>query len=142
MIILIGFAGIQFIPADRNISAKPTVDDFLITTNPPGEIANVITVSCYDCHSDNTNYPWYSKIQPITMYMEDHILEGKAELNFSEWGTYSDRRKRAKISSMISQVQKGEMPLSSYTLLHGNARLSKKEKKELTQFLQQLKSKF
>ena len=95
----------------------------MIVNQVPATINNQLQVSCYDCHSNNTNYPWYSKIQPAAWYLEDHIKEGKDELNFNEWDTYSSRRKNSKLRSIIKQIESGEMPLESYTLIHGGARL-------------------
>ncbi len=95
----------------------------MIVNQVPATINYQLQVSCYDCHSNNTDYPWYSKIQPAAWYLEDHIKEGKDELNFNEWDTYSSRRKNSKLRSIIKQIESGEMPLESYTLIHGGARL-------------------
>jgi hypothetical protein len=88
-------------------------------------------LACYDCHSNNTYYPWYNKVQPVACFLESHISEGKAELNFNEWDTYSDRRKRSKSKSIVSQIEDEEMPLSSYTFIHGDANLSPKQKEKI-----------
>ncbi|BAO56096.1 hypothetical protein NMS_2087 [Nonlabens marinus S1-08] len=96
-------------------------------------------VSCYDCHSNNTEYPWYSRIQPTAWYLENHIQEGKDELNFNEWDTYSSRRKNSKLRSIINQIESGEMPLDSYTLIHGGARLDSTAVKEIIGYMDSLK---
>ena len=86
---------IQFFPIILNESDYVPQSDFMVENQVPATIKNRLQVSCYDCHSNNTDYPWYSKIQPAAWFLEDHIQEGKDELNFNEWATYSDRRKNS-----------------------------------------------
>lgn len=130
---------VQFIPVERNQSDIIPKTDFMLVNNVPENLKNKLHVSCYDCHSNNTRYPWYDKIQPVAWFLEDHIKEGKAELNFSQWGEYSDRRKNSKLRSIISQIEEGKMPLDSYVLLHPDADLSEEDKLEFINYMQQLK---
>ncbi|UBB88886.1 heme-binding domain-containing protein [Candidatus Kaistella beijingensis] len=125
---------IQFIPVERNVSTVPPGQSFERTEKVPANVAAILKVSCYDCHSNNTRYPWYSELQPGAWFMAQHIKKGRDELNFDEFNNYSKRRKKAKIKSVISQIEKEEMPLRSYRMMHGNARLSADEKKELLDF--------
>ena len=125
---------IQVIPVERNVSTVPPGQSFEKTEKVPANVAAILKVSCYDCHSNNTRYPWYSELQPGAWFMARHIKKGKEELNFDEFNNYSKRRKKAKIKSIISQIEKDEMPLRSYRIMHGNARLSADEKKELLDF--------
>lgn len=125
---------IQVIPVERNVSTVPAGQSFERTEKVPANVAAILKVSCYDCHSNNTLYPWYSVLQPGAWFMAQHIKKGKEELNFDEFNNYSKRRKKAKIKSIISQIEKDEMPLKSYRMMHGNARLSADEKKELLDF--------
>ena len=125
---------IQVIPVERNVSTVPAGQSFERTEKVPANVAAILKVSCYDCHSNNTRYPWYSELQPGAWFMARHIKKGKEELNFDEFNNYSKRRKKAKIKSIISQIEKDEMPLKSYRMMHGNARLSADEKKELLDF--------
>ena len=125
---------IQFIPVERNVSTVPPGQSFEKTEKVPANVAAILKVSCYDCHSNNSRYPWYSELQPGAWFMARHIKKGKEELNFDEFNNYSKRRKKAKIKSIISQIEKDEMPLKSYRMMHGNARLSEKKKKELLDF--------
>ena len=125
---------IQFIPVERNVSTVPAGQSFERTEKVPANVATILKVSCYDCHSNNTRYPWYSELQPGAWFMARHIKKGKEELNFDEFNDYSKRRKKAKIKSIISQIEKDEMPLKSYRMMHGNARLSADKKKELLDF--------
>ena len=125
---------IQVIPVERNVSTVPPGQSFEKTEKVPANVAAILKVSCYDCHSNNTRYPWYSVLQPGAWFMAQYIKKGKEELNFDEFNNYSKRRKKAKIKSIISQIEKDEMPLKSYRMMHGNARLSADEKKELLDF--------
>ncbi len=125
---------IQVIPVERNVSTVPPGQSFERTQKVPANVAAILKVSCYDCHSNNSRYPWYSELQPGAWFMARHIKKGKEELNFDEFNNYSKRRKKAKIKSIISQIEKDEMPLKSYRMMHGNARLSADEKKELLDF--------
>lgn len=135
LILLVVFIGIQFIPTERNQSHLVPKTDFLMVNKTPEAIGELLQVSCYDCHSNNTAYPWYNKIQPIAWFLEDHILEGKKELNFSEWDAYSNRRKNSKLKSIMSQIRDDEMPLFSYTLFHRDAILSDVEKQRIIEFM-------
>ncbi len=135
MVMLVAvFLVIQLIPVERNISRVPAGQSFEMTQKVPANVAAILKVSCYDCHSNNTRYPWYSELQPEAWFMAQHIKKGKEELNFDHFNAYSKRRKKAKIRSIISQIEKEEMPLKSYRMMHGNARLSADEKKELLDF--------
>ena len=96
-------------------------------------------MSCYNCHSNNTQYPWYNKIQPVAWFLEGHIKKAKEELNFSEFGDYSKRRQKNKLKSIINQIRDNEMPLSSYTLIHRDAILSESEKSELENWISNLR---
>lgn len=125
---------IQVIPVERNVSTVPAGQSFEKTEKVPANVAAILKVSCYDCHSNNSRYPWYSELQPGAWFMAQHIKKGRDELNFDEFNNYSKRRKKAKIKSIISQIEKDEMPLKSYRMMHGNARLSADEKKELLDF--------
>ena len=112
----------------------------MLVNNVPKDVQDKLKVSCYDCHSNNTEYPWYNRIQPVAWFLENHIREGKSELNFNEWGELSDRRKNSKLRSIISQIEDDEMPLDSYTFIHWDAKFSELEKKEIIKYMTQLKN--
>ncbi len=141
LILLVGFVGIQFVPTDLNQSDTVPKTDFLLVNNTQESISALLQESCYDCHSNNTEYPWYNKVQPVAWFLEDHINEGKEELNFNEWDAYSNRRKNSKLKSIISQVKDDEMPLASYTLIHNDAKLSNSEKTLIIDYMKNLKEK-
>lgn len=139
LVLLVCFVGIQFVPTELNQSDIVPKTDFLLVNNPPENISTLLQESCYDCHSNNTDYPWYNKIQPTAWFLENHIADGKEELNFNEWDAYSNRRKNSKLKSIISQVEDDEMPLLSYTLIHKDAKLSKSEKTLVIDYMKKLK---
>ncbi|MCP2036983.1 heme-binding domain-containing protein [Chryseobacterium sp. HSC-36S06] len=139
MVMLVAvFLVIQLIPVERNISRVPAGQSFEKTEKVPANVAAILKVSCYDCHSNNTRYPWYSELQPGAWFMARHIKKGKEELNFDEFNNYSKRRKKAKIKSITSQIEKEEMPLKSYLMLHSSARLSAADKMDLIDFFNTL----
>lgn len=138
IILLVVFVGVQFIPTNRNQTEEIPPTDLMLVKKVPREVESILMVSCYDCHSNNTQYPWYQRVQPVSWYLDGHIEEGKEELNFSEFGSYSDRMQKSKLRSIISQVEDGEMPLPSYTLLHSEAKLTAEEKDILEKWIEEM----
>ena len=136
---VIGFVGIQFIPANLNQSNIVPKEDIIDFHKPPDRITSILKISCYDCHSNNTNYPWYNKLQPISWLLEKHIDDAKEELNFSEFKTYSKRKQKSKLKSIVSQIEDNEMPIKGYVLMHKNAKLSEKDKTILINWIEKLK---
>jgi len=130
---------IQFIQPAYNKSKQLLATDITKIYNIPDSVQNVLKTACYDCHSNNTNYPWYAYIQPIGWILNNHIKHGKKELNFSDFGACSVRRQQSKLKSIVSQINDGEMPLSSYSLMHKNARLAKEVKALIINWAQQSK---
>lgn len=122
------FIAIQFIQPAKNKSAQLLPTDITRVYHVPDTVQSILKTSCFDCHSNNTNYPWYFNIQPLAWFMANHIKDGKADLNFSDFGSYSQHHQRSKLKAIADQVNDGDMPLSSYTLLHKNAILSKEKK--------------
>ncbi len=126
--IFIALLLLQLYPKPKqNVSATIGSNDISQVHQVPADVQKILTASCYDCHSNNTTYPWYASVQPVAMWLGDHIVEGKKELNFSEFGTYALRRQYRKLEEINSQVKDDEMPLSSYTVIHRDARLDEPE---------------
>ncbi len=128
IVLVIVFVGIQFIPTKRNQSNKVLPTDITLIYNIPQNVQSIFETSCYNCHSNNTIYPWYNKVQPVSWLLESHIEDGKSELNFSEFGSYSGKKQKSKLKAMANQIKDGDMPLFSYTLMHRNARITKNKK--------------
>lgn len=128
LVLLIVFIAIQFIRPARNISGQVLPTDITKTFILPDRVLYVFKNSCYDCHSNDTRYPWYINIQPLGWIMARHIKNGKDDLNFSEFGTYSMRKQANKLRAIKTSVKEGTMPLLSYTRMHTDAKLSNEDK--------------
>jgi len=128
LILFAAFIIIQFFRPERNEGKTILPTDITYVAAVPQDVQIVLSRSCYDCHSNNTAYPWYMNIQPVAWYLADHVKEGKRELNFSEFGSYKPKKQLHKLQEIVKEVREGEMPLSSYTLIHGDAKLSDAEK--------------
>jgi heme-binding protein len=122
------FIATQFIKPAKNRSAQLLPTDITKVYRAPDTVQSILKTSCDDCHSNNTNYPWYFNIQPAAWIMAHHIKEGKADLNFSDFGYYSQHHQRSKLEAIADQIDDGDMPLTSYTFIHKNAILSKEQK--------------
>ncbi len=132
LILLVALLVLQFIRPTRNQSEGRSENHIANKYSIPANVSGILEKACYDCHSNNTVYPWYTNIQPVGLWLQNHVKEGKAELNFSEFLAYSPKKARHKMDEVIEMVKEGEMPLNSYTLIHKNADLSTEEKTALT----------
>src|SRR5690606_2903635 len=101
-------------PVRNTFSGQVLTTDITKVYDVPKDVQTILATSCYDCHSNNTVYPRYSYIQHARMFLDRHISEGKEELNFNEFGSYSKRKQESKLKAIVSQVKSGEMPLKSY----------------------------
>lgn len=139
LFLLFVFILIQFIRIDKTNAAVNPQDDFLTISSANSEVSKVIKSSCYDCHSNESTYPWYTNIAPVSWWVKNHINEGRDELNFSTWASYSEKRKNHKLEECIEMIEEGEMPMSSYTIMHGEAKLTDAQKLELVDFFKAIK---
>lgn len=137
--LLAGFVGIQFVRPTRNVSTAQTGKEIQAMYEVPMGVQSLLEIACNDCHSNNTHYPWYSNIQPVAWWLNKHIVEGKDELNFDEFGSYKLRRQYHKMEEVEEMVESGEMPLSSYTLMHGDAKLDDAKKTMLKNWAQSVR---
>lgn len=128
LVLLLIFVIIQFFRPDKNITQGDHAIDFVTETNPPLEVKTILEQSCYDCHSNNTVYPWYNNVAPISFWLADHIKHGKGHLNFSEWDGYDDKKKDHKLEEVEEMISEGEMPLNEYTWTHEEARLTEAQR--------------
>ena len=119
---------VQFIRPERNIAAGPSASHIATHYPTPDNVKAILERSCYDCHSNTTQYPWYASIQPVGWWLADHVKEGKSELNFDEFMTYKPKKARHKMEEVNEMVKEGEMPLASYTIIHRDAKLTEEEK--------------
>ncbi|MDB5274244.1 MAG: hypothetical protein JWO58_2611 [Chitinophagaceae bacterium] len=126
---------IQFIRIDK---VNPSVDkskDFITLTNPSEEVRAILVTSCYDCHSHETHYPWYSNVAPMSWLMKDHVNDGRKHLNFSIWGDYTEKKQKHKLEECVDEVKAGEMPLKGYTLLHEHTALNADQQEKITSWI-------
>lgn len=137
--LLVVFIAIQFIHPMRNKSSQVLPVDFFNIYHAPGAVEALIKQSCYDCHSNNTKYPWYANVQPFGWFLSNHIKKGKAQINFSEFGSYPKRRQISKLKNIQGSIQDGSMPLSSYTLIHAKTRLTDENRKTINGWLEKLR---
>ena len=124
ILLLVVFVIAQFFGPEKNEGDITSIDAFLAETHPPENVKKIMKESCFDCHSASTRYPWYFNITPVNYWIADHIEHGKDELDFSQWSTYSLKRKEHKMEEVWEEVKKKEMPLDSYTWTHGDANLT------------------
>jgi hypothetical protein len=129
---------IQFIRPPKNLSDAPADNDIGMAYEIPSNVHGILKQKCYDCHSNHTRYPWYFNLQPVGWWMYKHIEDGKRELNFSEFKTYSAKKAAHKLEETAELVREKEMPLKSYVWLHPEARLSAEEEKALIDWIASL----
>jgi len=137
--ILFLFILIQIFSIDKT---NPKVDSNLNlydVVEIPDDVQNLLKASCNDCHSNETKYPWYTNIEPVSWWIKGHINGGREHLNFSEWESYNPSRKSHKITECIEVVEKKWMPISSYTWLHPNSKLDEEQRKRLIIFFESLR---
>jgi hypothetical protein len=129
--ILFVFLMIQFIRPKKNTGEAFGNEDILNAISVPEDVKNILIASCYDCHSNFTDHMWYENVQPIGWWIANHIKEGKDELNFSVFNSYTDKRKAHKLEEIAELVEEDAMPLSSYTLVHRQAKLNTEQKEKI-----------
>jgi Haem-binding domain len=114
---------------------NPPVKNIFPVTNAPPQVAAMLRAACYDCHSHETRWPWYSRVAPLSWQIADDVNEGRKNLNLSDWPNDDPKRAAKKFEDMSEQIGYGEMPLKKYTLIHADARLTDGQRKELTDWL-------
>lgn len=127
----------QFVRPDQKNPSVVAADDFQNVANPPAEVLTILKNACYDCHSFETKYPWYSQVAPVSWWLANHIGEGRDHLNFSTFGQLAPGDRAEALGEAAEEVQEEEMPLSSYTWLglHPEADLSAEQLNTLMQWL-------
>ncbi|WP_298345188.1 heme-binding domain-containing protein [uncultured Algibacter sp.] len=142
IILLIALVIAQFFGPEKNEGDIASIEAFMKETNPPEEVKVILKETCFDCHSDVTRYPWYNNITPVNYWLNSHIEEGKEHFNVSTWEGNSIKRKDHKFEELIEEVEEGEMPLSSYTWTHGDAKLTADQIKAVIDWAKLVRIKF
>lgn len=140
--LLVVLVGIQFFRPEKNQAEGDYVAAFVAETQPSPEVQGILKSACYDCHSANTNYPWYSNVAPISYWLADHIEEGKEHLDFSDWANYTAKKKDHKLEELVEEVKEGEMPLNEYTWTHADARLTQEQITTLLTWAEETRKKY
>ena len=125
---------IQFFRIDQVNPEVVIENDFIVLIKPDTKTEQLLRASCYDCHSNTTEYPWYANLAPVSWWIKDNINEAKSHLNFSEWTKYSKKKQLHKLHECYEEVENGQMPLENYTLMHAEAKLSHEEREHLEGF--------
>ena len=128
IVLLIALVIIQFFHPAKNISTAVTEKDITRMYTVPDSVQQILKKACYDCHSNNTRYPWYFNIQPVAWWMNSHINDAKGELNFSEFSNRTLEKQAKKLKKIAKEVQEGGMPMNYYTWEHKDAVLTDREK--------------
>lgn len=126
------FVAIQFVPVHRD--NPPVASDL----DAPADVKSVLRRSCYDCHSNETKWPWYAYVAPVSWLVAEDVEHGRQELNFSIWGSYPEKKRISYASDMVEEIEEGEMPLPKYLITHGDARVTPAELERLRAWSQNL----
>jgi len=124
LILIVVLAIMQFFRIDKT---NPPIDpklDFIALTQPPDEVASLMRSSCYDCHGNTTEYPWYTNIAPVSWWIKGHIKNARARVNYSEWGKYTKQQQTNYLSEIAEVIEEKRMPAASYMVMHPKAKLS------------------
>ena len=138
---MILFMVLQFV---RPAKTNPVIDQTRALHNQAemnAEVAAVLQRACYDCHSNDTRWPWYSNVAPVSWFVIDHVNHGRRHLNFSKWASYDNQKKATNLQLIGETVRLSSMPLSSYTLIHAEAKLTDEDRKLIGEWVKAEKAK-
>lgn len=127
IVLAVIFIAIQFIPSGIPENNPDDKNSIVHSNLIAGPVLEQIRKSCFDCHSNQVQFPWYSKLAPTSWLLANHISEGRSHLNFSEWEAYSNREKIGLLEEIKDEVGSGKMPLKSYLLIHKDAKLNSED---------------
>ncbi len=130
---------IQFIPVNRENPPVDPTKDFIAVSGIDAASATLLKSACYDCHSHETKYPWYSYVAPASLWLANHIKEGRSELNFSAWTDYTAKKKDHKLEEVGEALTEGWMPLKDYKFAHPEARLTDTQRTELAAVISKIR---
>jgi len=138
IILIVAFIAMQFVPNKMPENTAAGKDDLISSGVLPENISSILRTSCYDCHSNQTVYPWYSKVAPASWLLAKDIRDGRDDLNFSEWGSDSKRHQIGNLRKIKEEVTSGAMPLKKYLLIHRHAALSPEQKDALAKWTEDM----
>ncbi|MFK7808315.1 MAG: heme-binding domain-containing protein [Saprospiraceae bacterium] len=133
------FIIMQFYRIDKTNPPVDVKQDFVATIQPPATMTKMLKEACYDCHSHETEYPWYTEVMPFSKWILGHIIEGRKELNFSAWTSYPADEKKHLLKECAEVLVEKRMPLTPYLITHSEARITKEQRKELADWFESIK---
>lgn len=141
IILVIALIVVQFVPNKMPGNTVAGNDDLIKSGVLPENISIILRTSCYDCHSNQTSFPWYSKVAPASWLLAMDIREGRENLNFSEWGSLSKRKQIKHLRKIREEVSSGDMPLKKYLIIHKHAKLNAEQKRALVMWTEDVTKK-
>ena len=138
--LVLSFIAMQYYRPNKNSQEIATVNDFLISENASKEVSTIIKNSCYDCHSNYTNYDWYDNMAPVSWFVDNTIKKGKYVLNFSEWKSTELIEKKIMLSAIPFDVNTDKMPKENYLIMKSKTQLTKEEKQQLINWINIVKA--
>jgi len=139
LIIVLVIAVLQLFNEERAPYKAPNEKDLFAQLDENKALQTLIVKNCYDCHSMQVKYPWYSSVSPLSWWIQDHIDHGREEVNFSEWADYPTDKQQHYAEEAIELVEENEMPLPSYAFIHRHANLSNEDKAAILGFFKMIK---
>ncbi len=133
------FVVIQLFRIDKTNPPVHSEDNFVEIYQTPDSLQTLIKNACYDCHSNESIYPWYAEVAPISWVIKGHINEGREHLNFSDFGKYNKDQMEHVLMEAAEQLEKGKMPMRSYVNFHEEANLSEAERQALIDYFETIK---
>ncbi len=131
VILLVVLIAMQFYRPEKNTAQGEHTVIFITETNPPEDVKLILKNTCYDCHTNNTKYPWYNNIAPVSYWLAEYVKQGKGELNFSAWEHYSSKKKSHKLEEVVGVIEDNAMPHKEYTWTHAEAKLTDAQKQAI-----------
>ena len=141
ILIVVLLVVIQFVPIKTPSNNVNISNDLVSVEKLDGDVSVILKTSCYDCHSNQTPYPWYSHVAPVSWLVANDVKEGRAKLNFSDWKLNNKRRKIRQLEDIKEQVQQGEMPMGIYTVIQKKAKLTESQKQLLVKWTDDMANK-
>lgn len=119
------FVALQFIPVERT---NPPVTGLV---DAPEDVLTTLRRSCWDCHSNETDWPWYAYVAPMSLRVSQHVWIGREHVNFTEWDGYDAEERDESYEEIAKEIDRGGMPLKDYLLVHRNAKLTTSDRERL-----------
>lgn len=135
ILLITAFVVIQFVGIEKTNPEFDSSTDFILMENPPEDVAQMLRSACYDCHSNETIWPWYSNIAPVSWMLEEHVIDGRDNLNLNQWGEFDVEDRAYILEEMMEEMEEGEMPIPGYLITHSAAKLSDTQKEKLFAWL-------